>query len=512
MQKNILITGATDGIGLELARLYAQQGYSLLLVGRRAQPPAVPGKVLYCRADLETAVSVEQIRLFLQQHGVERLDVLIHNAGVGYYGRLQEQAAQSIEALTAVNLSAPIALTHALLPLVRAAAGQIVFISSVVSTLPTPDYAVYTATKAALDGFARSLRVELRGQATVQVIHPGATRTGMHAKMGISRETLDWETFPAAAAVAAGIATAIARKRPSATIGLKNSLLHFTGRNLSRIIDPRLRRPDTLAAAANRQQRPHCVITGAADGIGRALARQFGRAGYTITGVDVDMAKAQETAVALTAEGMEITFIEADLGQNEGIQQVLAALAERPFIDVFIHNAGINAVGQFAQLPIARQQAVLDVNLRAPLLLTAGILRMGRMNAGGMWVFLSSLSHFVSYPGAAVYAASKDGVASFARSLRAANEGGAAALAVFPGPTRTIHARRYSPDNSREGARMPPAALATAVYQAVQKRQAMFVPGAANRLLALAGRLFPGLLEAAMARTMLAKIGDKVMV
>lgn len=515
MQKTILITGATGGIGWELARLYGAQGYRLILVGRQEQAPSWEVPVLYCRADLAQRASADRVRLFLQQHGIESLDIVIHNAGVGYYGRLQAQSPQSIQELVAVNLRAPIALTHVLLPWVQRTHGQIVFVSSVAADLPTPDYAVYTATKAALAGFARSLRVELRGQVTVQVIYPGATRTGMHAKMGISRDTMDWEQFTPAAVVAAKMVQAIARKRPSATIGLTNSLLRWGGRKFGGVVDPLLYR-HRFASMTTRPQplhgRLHCVITGAADGIGRALAWQFGNAGYTITGIDVDDVRAQETTTLLAAHGIDIAFIQADLGQVAGIRHALWALSDRPPIDVFVHNAGINAVGRFTRLALPQQEAVLTVNLLAPLSLTAGIRQLGHMRPGGTWVFLSSLSYFVSYPGAAVYAASKDGLASFARSLRVVNDPPTNTLTIFPGPIRTGHAERYSPDNSREARRIPPANVAQAIFHAVQDGDTVLIPGAANRLLAAAGWLLPGVMEWGMARMILAKLGDRVMI
>ncbi|NJL34944.1 MAG: SDR family NAD(P)-dependent oxidoreductase [Chloroflexaceae bacterium] len=137
----------------------------------------------YCRADLSQPEQATQtVAAFCHQHALRHIDLLIHNAGIGYYGPLEQQPWPSIEALVAVNLAAPIELTHTLLPYIEQARGRLVFISSVVSVLPAPDYAVYSATKAALDGFARSLRLELRGRVSVQVIHPGATRTAMHAK------------------------------------------------------------------------------------------------------------------------------------------------------------------------------------------------------------------------------------------------------------------------------------------------------------------------------------------
>jgi len=164
-------------------------------------------------------------------------------------------------------------------------------------------------------------------------------------------------------------------------------------------------------------------------------------------------------------------------------------------------------VGAFAGSALAAQLAVLDVNLRAPLLLTAGLLARGRVAPGGTLVFIASLSVFTGYPGAAVYAASKDGVAAYARSLRVALEQrGINVLTVFPGPTRTAHARRYSPDNRREGRRMAPERLAELLAVAVERRQATLIPGAGNRLFAILGRLCPPLLDHAMRKTILEKL------
>jgi short-subunit dehydrogenase len=119
-------------------------------------------------------------------------------------------------------------------------------------------------------------------------------------------------------------------------------------------------------------------------------------------------------------------------------------------------------------------------------------------------VFLSSLSHYVSYPGAAVYAASKDGLAHYARSLQAALPA-AGTLTVFPGPTRTEHARRYSPDNSREENRMPPEDVAAAILRGVTDGRSRLIPGTANRMMALAGHLAPRLLELGMKKMILEK-------
>ena len=528
----VLITGATDGIGLALARLYAAQGARLILVGRKplaalagtagADTPAADTDLFtpttYCQADLSAPQCHLVIGTWLTGHQVERLDVVIHNAGLGYVGDLARQDAESIAQLVAVNVRAPIAVTHQLLPLVAAAHGKMVYISSVAAVLPGPDYAVYTATKAALDGFVRNLRIELNAAkrpVTVQLIHPGATRTGMHAKSGLSQARVDWTTFPPAEQVAQEIERIIRAGSRRRAVGLTNRLGLAAGLAVPGLIDGIMvrgsrRKGGPMPQVDRPPERPHCVITGAADGIGRALALAFAGAGYVVTGVDVDQARAAQTAQELSAISGDAQIVTADLAAADAIPRLLDKLTARPMVDVLIHNAGINAVGHFAQMPLARQLLVLDVNFRAPLLLTAGLLDQNRLAAHGTVVCIASLSYFVSYPGAAVYAASKDGLTSFARSLRVAlTPADINVLTVFPGPTRTAHARRYSPDNRRESKRMAPVELAARILAAVMARRHRLIPGPSNRLSAGLGRLAPRLTEWAMQKTILDKIDDQ---
>lgn len=248
------------------------------------------------------------------------------------------------------------------------------------------------------------------------------------------------------------------------------------------------------------------AITGAADGIGRALAFAFGRAGYAVTGIDVDAERSEAAARALEAEGVTARFLVSDLANPEGVWACAQRLAEDD-VDVLIHTAGISAVGRLPEVPLAEQLRVVDLNLTAPMTLTARLLEAGRIRRGGTIVFVSSLSHYVGYPGASVYAATKDGVASYARSLRVdLRRAGLNVLTVFPGPTRTAHARRYSPDNTREAARMAPEELARRILAAVAAGRRELVPGMANRAAALAGRWLPSAMERLMVRTILDRL------
>ncbi|MEM7392835.1 MAG: SDR family NAD(P)-dependent oxidoreductase [Verrucomicrobiota bacterium] len=428
---------------------------------------------------------------------------MIHNAATGHFGRLAESA-DIIERLVQVNLTLPLALTHGLID----RCSKVAFVSSVASVFPCPDYSVYSATKAALDGFARSLAIEEKDRVAVQVIHPGATRTGMHEKMGISKETMDWTKFTSARTVAEKMLHVIDGNRSRRTIGAGNHVVRTLFDKfplLDRAMKSKAGERFTVEAAAENRT---CVITGAADGIGRALARRYAGEGYKVVGIDFDPERSERTRTEIEQEGGQAEFIQADLSKRTDLDRVLETLAAGPGIDVFIHNAGISSAGRFRNASWNDLEAVLRINLLAPLLLTHGVIQRGTMRRNGSLIYLSSLSKYVGYPGAAVYAATKDGLASYARSLRAALHAELNVLTVFPGPTRTEHARRYSPDNSKESNRMAPETLAEKIVQSQRAVRAVLVPGGGNKLCATLGHWHPGLMEWAMKKAILDKLPD----
>lgn len=499
--KTILITGATDGIGLALARLYQQQSNRLVLIGRKpltALQDPILTPTTYCQADLSEPEVSQKIQAWLQAQHITKVDLLIHNAGLGYVGDVAEQSPGALNTLLQVNTYAPIALTHALLPALRHAGGKVVFISSVATAFGMGQYAAYIATKAAINGFARSLRVELASEVAVQLILPGATRTGMHEKAGASKAQMDWDKFPSAEVVAQKIQRAIAGGKRQTAIGVGNKAIYTLGTALGRRIDTLRSR----TKGKQTTQQPICLITGFADGIGKALALKFA-ATHHIVGIDIDAARAQATQAEIAQTGGTCDVILADL---TGLEHPTELAAYRQF-DVVIHNAGISAAGKFSELSMPQQQKVLDLNFRAPLLLTTALAQANQLAAHGTLAFISSLSHFVSYPGASVYAASKDGVALYARSVALAfSENNINVMTVFPGPTRTAHARRYSPDNSREHTRLAPEALAAQIYQAVQRRRRLHIPGLPNKIVAQLGVFTPRLTEWLMRKTIFEKL------
>ncbi|RST87010.1 SDR family oxidoreductase [Aquibium carbonis] len=182
----ILITGATSGIGLALVRRHAPKA-RVLAGGRRAAADAhgvLPDGVSYVQADQrEPERAVAAILGGLDELGWDGLDLAILNAGIGHAVDPAEETPSMLRDVLDTNLFAAIALAQALLARLEAGQGRLVLIGSTAHK-GAPGFASYAAAKAGLHGFARALSEEWKGRVAVQVIHPGPTDTGMHARAG----------------------------------------------------------------------------------------------------------------------------------------------------------------------------------------------------------------------------------------------------------------------------------------------------------------------------------------
>lgn len=170
-----LITGAGGGIGEAIAEALAPD-HTLLLAGRpsrRLDAVAARLGASTWPMDLTDPESIEATTEVLAE-----LDVLVHNAGVAYPGRVAESTVDQWRATFEVNVIGAVALTLAVLPALRAARGQVVFINSGSGLNVSPGLASYSASKFALRAFADSLRAD-EPLLRVTSIHPGRVDTEM---------------------------------------------------------------------------------------------------------------------------------------------------------------------------------------------------------------------------------------------------------------------------------------------------------------------------------------------
>jgi NADP-dependent 3-hydroxy acid dehydrogenase YdfG len=173
-----LVTGASRGIGAAVARALAP-GHDLLLGGRdtsalEALAQELPGARPW-PVDLTDSATVGEAA-----GGIERLDVLVHSAGVGLLGTVAETPAATWRQQFEINVVAVAELTRLLLPALRAARGRVVLLNSGAGLTARAGWASYAASKFALRAFADALRAEESGNGVrVTSLHPGRVDTDM---------------------------------------------------------------------------------------------------------------------------------------------------------------------------------------------------------------------------------------------------------------------------------------------------------------------------------------------
>jgi short-subunit dehydrogenase len=184
LDRVVLITGASSGVGEAAARQFAAEGARVLLVARTTSALDTIAKEIGERAiAIPTDVSDgEQVRALVDRvlHDVGDLHVLVNNAGFNHRAELIDADPNALSHIVDVNLKAPILLTRAFLPhLVKHAKANVVNVASIAGQIPLPGEATYSATKFGLRGFSMSIAEELRGTSVrVSLVSPGPIDTG----------------------------------------------------------------------------------------------------------------------------------------------------------------------------------------------------------------------------------------------------------------------------------------------------------------------------------------------
>ena len=203
-----LITGASSGIGKELAILFASHGYHLVLVGRQQDrleelattlSANTAIKIYIINQDLQNPDAALAIKSWLDEHAII-IDVLVNNAGFSSFGPFFENTLTSQMGIIAVNIQALTALTHLLLPsMIKQGKGKILNIASLAAYFPLPLLSVYSATKSYIVVFSRLLAEELRGSGVhVTVVCPGVTQTDFLKRANIGSHNVNLHLLPSA--------------------------------------------------------------------------------------------------------------------------------------------------------------------------------------------------------------------------------------------------------------------------------------------------------------------------
>jgi uncharacterized protein len=306
--KTALVTGATSGIGRELATLFAKDGYNLVLVARSDE------NLLQVSQELEQQYGIEvtpiaknladeqapqQIYDETTGKGLQ-IDVLVNNAGIGEYGQFAtETDLQKEMDIIRINASALVGLTKLYLrDMVQRNEGKILMLGSVASVIPNPLMAVYGATKSFIYSFSEALRNEVKDKnIIITVLMPGATDTDFFNKAGamntkaqeMARET------PAAD---------VAKTGYEALMSGKDKVVHGLS-NKAQVAMAHLL-PDTTVANAARQQMMD--KNEAQEQQQHSLAMSIGIAALAVAGLVVLNAWSKNHPVQRTYEEANLRF------------------------------------------------------------------------------------------------------------------------------------------------------------------------------------------------------------
>lgn len=225
-----LITGASSGIGAELARLCAADGYSVILVARRADRLAEMAESLArefgvrargVAVDLADAGACQTLR---DQTAGDLVEILINNAGFGLRGRYTETDWEAEARMVQVNMTALAHLTKLFAKdMSGRGSGRILNVGSTAAFVPGPFMAMYYASKAFVVSLSLSIADELRGTGvSVTVLCPGPTRTEFETAAGLGDSNLFKGPIMSAAAVAREGYAAMMAGKPEVIAGARN--------------------------------------------------------------------------------------------------------------------------------------------------------------------------------------------------------------------------------------------------------------------------------------------------
>lgn len=260
--KFAVVTGASSGIGLELARQFAQNGFDLLIsaendkINQAARSLQTNGtSVQAVQTDLASYEGVEKLYAVIQSSG-RRVDAMAINAGVGISGDFARDTDLQDELnLINLNVISPVHLTKRVVQdMLRSGGGRILYTSSIAGTMPGPFEAVYNASKAFLTSFAQAVRNELKDtNVSITVLMPGATETEFFDRAGLKDTKLGASEKDDPAQVAKeGFEALMAGKDHVVAGSFKNKLQSVAGHVLPDPTMAEMHRKQSEPGSANR--------------------------------------------------------------------------------------------------------------------------------------------------------------------------------------------------------------------------------------------------------------------
>lgn len=233
--KHVVITGGAGGMGRLLCQSLLQEGARLTIVDR-VEGADIEGDVNWLQGDLST---FEGIQAVAGQLAGAKVDILINLAGLQFIGLFERQAPEHVMMLYMVNLIAPVMLSQAVLPGMKArGCGQIVNVGSTFGSINFAHFATYSSSKAGLKGFSEALRRELVNDGvSVTYIAPRAVNTPMNSETVMQYAAMTKMNMDSPGYVVEKMLTAIRAKKKDAYIGFPESMFVRINAVLPRLVD-----------------------------------------------------------------------------------------------------------------------------------------------------------------------------------------------------------------------------------------------------------------------------------
>lgn len=250
--------------------------------------------------------------------------------------------------------------------------------------------------------------------------------------------------------------------------------------------------------------RPLALVTGASNGIGYELARQFATHGHDIV-IAAEDGGITQAAEKLAVLGTRVTPVQVDLAGTDGIERLYREIARRPVAAAAI-NAGIGVGGPFAETGLEADLRLVDLNVRSAVHLAKLVVRDMVKARSGRILFSSSIAATEPGPFEATYAASKAFLLSFSEGLHnELKDFGITVTALMPGPTDTNFFARAGLTGTRLGqsTKDDPALVAEEGYAALMRGEDHVVTGARkNKVMAAMAKVTPEATKARLHRVL----------
>lgn len=237
-----LITGASSGIGLELASIMAEKGHNLILVARREDRLLALKTKLEAQFNIKVMIAVIDLSIpsqakVLYQYCIDQnltVNCLVNNAGYGDYGLFDISKLEKYQNMLQLNIMALTDLTALFLDgMKKRKSGRILNVGSIAAFQPIPNFSVYAASKAYVMQFTEALNYELRGSGvTVTLLSPGVTETGFVARANMQNAANAKGKLMDAYSVALQGYQAMMQGKLNVTPGWKNQLITFGSRTM----------------------------------------------------------------------------------------------------------------------------------------------------------------------------------------------------------------------------------------------------------------------------------------